>query len=897
MTQRLPLVLLGIILASAAASAETAELHKQTVAGYRLPNAAATGPVEPAKVVHLAIGLTPRDPAGLRALANAVSDPRSRQFRQFLTLEQLTERFSPTDADYRALIAWAQASKLTVEHKYSHRLLLSVSGQAADVERALAVKLSYAKRKDGTTFYRPDRAPSVDLDVKIASIAGVDNFFVPKRHGDGGSMLNGTAFGSYDVRNAYAGECLGLTGAGQTVGIMALSGYNASDIQGYEQAVGINNSGACAGQSFGPPCLVNNNPVPVNTYYQDEATIDTEMAIAMAPGLSQVEVFEGDGTEAGCSVGDNIFAAWLEATSVKQFSSSVGYCFSDDIATMNMMAAAGQSVFLPSGDDGSSFYYPTTNGFPEFTFNALGNAMATSVGGSVLTMNNAGKSYNTEQAWVFSGGGVEYLPSADYPAGYAQSCTPGCTPDAPYCDTSCIPSWQIGVANPQNGASSTYRNEPDLAMPSYEMYSYLNNYGSYFCGTSASSPLMAGFMALANQQQCINSPSSCTGGAGGLGFIDPVIYPVGMNATTYAASFHDIVGNSPNSTAVCNGGPALALPAVAGYDLATGWGSPKCGLIDQLSCTTCSGKTATPGTPPSTSCVSFQSDNNNCGSCGKVCDAKYRCKAGRCQKSGDVGDTHITTFDGLYYNFQASGEFLVAQSSHDFQVQSRQASGAPRWPLAAVNKAVAVRMGDSRVALCIEPTRLLIDGKPDDLASGMSRSLPGDVRLSRDGDVYLVERKDGESVQATLHDTWIDLAVGLGRSHGKVSGLLGDANGTPANDIVTRDGKALPLPVSFDDMYKIYGDSWRLKPGESMLCEDRNAENGNPARPFYASDLNPKDYEAARATCTAKGVTEKELLDSCILDTAVLQTPLAATVFTFTDRPVVTLKPLKLPQP
>ena len=58
-----------------------------------------------------------------------------------------------------------------------------------------------------------------------------------------------------------------------------------------------------------------------------------------------------------------------------------------------------------------------------------------------------------------------------------------------------------------------------------------------------------------------------------------------------------------------------------------------------------------------------------------------------------VGDTHLATFNGLLYDFQASGDFVLAQVDPDFVVQTRQVSGAPTWPDASVNNAVATRMG------------------------------------------------------------------------------------------------------------------------------------------------------------------------------------------------------------
>src|ERR1019366_2573404 len=67
--------------------------------------------------------------------------------------------------------------------------------------------------------------------------------------------------------------------------------------------------------------------------------------------------------------------------------------------------------------------------------------------------------------------------------------------------------------------------------------------------------------------------------------------------------------------------------------------------------------------------------------------------AATCADAVSLGDTHLTTFGGLLYDFQASGDFVLSEAGPDFVVQNRQVSGAPTWPNAAVNHGVATRMG------------------------------------------------------------------------------------------------------------------------------------------------------------------------------------------------------------
>jgi hypothetical protein len=114
---------------------------------------------------------------------------------------------------------------------------------------------------------------------------------------------------------------------------------------------------------------------------------------------------------------------------------------------------------------------------------------------------------------------------------------------------------------------------PDVALIADRIIAFYNN-GSPggLAGTSAAAPLWAGVAALANQQ-------SAAAGAAPLGFLNPLIYTLGGGSNS-ALAFRDVlVGNNTlrtNATKVYSAGP--------GYDLCTGWGTPKGqSLLDLLS--------------------------------------------------------------------------------------------------------------------------------------------------------------------------------------------------------------------------------------------------------------------------------------------------------------------------
>ena len=261
----------------------------------------------------------------------------------------------------------------------------------------------------------------------------------------------------------------------------------------------------------------------------------------------------------------------------------------------------------------------------------------------------------------------------------------------------------------------------------------------------------------------------------------------------------------------------------------------------------------------------------------------YAGDVAKCAYATSVGDTHLTTYKGLLYDFQASGDFILAQVDPDFVVQTRQVSGAPTWPDACVNSAVATRMGKTRVTICLN--KLTIDDKTTRLGDGETLALPGGVDVMRKGNVYFIRSPEGHSVRATVNATWIDVHVGLGRCNAEVKGLLANAHAN-VNQIAARDGTVLTNPFNFEQLYHHFADSWRVSPRESLLSPCGDLKSGIPRRPFYARDLDRKTHERALAVAKKAGVKEGPLLDAATLDVAVIGDPKAAQVFVGAPDPI-----------
>src|SRR5262249_23581221 len=85
-------------------------------------------------------------------------------------------------------------------------------------------------------------------------------------------------------------------------------------------------------------------------------------------------------------------------------------------------------------------------------------------------------------------------------------------------------------------------------------------------GTSFASPIFSGMLSLINQK--LNSD--------GQGVINPVLYTLAANASTYSSAFHDITSGNNRCTAgsnYCSSAGASEYSAGTGYDQASGLGS------------------------------------------------------------------------------------------------------------------------------------------------------------------------------------------------------------------------------------------------------------------------------------------------------------------------------------
>jgi len=571
----------AIFLASACLPA--AAVARQTVHGSdlsRIVHAPLVGAVPLDETMTVGIGLPWRDPQALSATLSDLYDPHSPNYRRFLDPATFIEEFGPTQEDYQKVLDFARARHLSVSATTANRLIVDVRADAATVQSAFNVTLHRYRRPDGSVFRAPDRDPSVDLDVNIAQISGLDDFDRPRTHlvhapmrrrssatpNEGTGTGSGGGYQGYDFRDAYLnGVPSSLQGSGQTIGLFELSGFFPSDISAYEQSA--------------TPQLPANTAVVVpvdgggdtsDNEAVNEVSLDIEVAVSMAPAAT-IMVYEGpDPTVSNFDVdSDDILAAMATQTPLcRQISSSwFGFGDSSTASLFAELAAQGQGFFEASGDDGA---FSSNNTNPEtgqpntVPLPDTISPYITLVGGTnLITPAPSGSppaiTYGSETTWN------DYAADAGGGSSGGGICDPN---GAGVGNTLALPSYQSSVSMAGNGGSTTWRDDPDVSMVAedFEVVSEGQTYPSAtngsIDGTSGASPLWAAFLALANEQ-------AASEGVPPVGFANPALYAIG--GSSEASAFHDIADGSNNSL---GGTYTTFFTAVPGYDLATGWGSP-----------------------------------------------------------------------------------------------------------------------------------------------------------------------------------------------------------------------------------------------------------------------------------------------------------------------------------
>ncbi|WP_170142355.1 S53 family peptidase [Thermosporothrix hazakensis] len=553
-----------------------------------LPVSLLKGESQSTQPLTISLGFRPRNEDLFNAYIETLNAGGS---PPMLTSQQFNALFAPNESAYQQVRAYLESAGFHVQNTYQHRLLLTATGTAEQAEQTFGVNIQNYAAPDGHQYYATNREPRLPARLAsfISGITGLNNAIQwehstritarPLEKSARGAELGCPGPGERyylpeQIARAYGFDSLyerGLRGEGQTIALFELDDYSTTDLDTYSACYGDS-------QTSIEQVLVGNGPERSGPGLL-EVELDAEQVLSMAPGLRTLKIYEASNTPAG------VLDAWSRIVEdrVPVVSNSWGVC--EDLADPAMLkqentllkaaALQGQSIFVASGDSGSSACAHANPALKQLNVSdPASQPFVTAVGGTSLEL-NSDSTYKSESVWNHptentpsprigaSGGGISHYWAA--------------------------PSWQQapGVINPhtsaapcQAGNGRICRQIPDIALHADASKGYLiycsvpsagcNKMKPWLAvgGTSAGAPIWAAFTAITNQQLQKH-------GGGRVGFLNPLLYRLASNPASYQAAFHDITtGNND-----FNGWHQGTYPATRNYDLATGLGSLK---ADQL---------------------------------------------------------------------------------------------------------------------------------------------------------------------------------------------------------------------------------------------------------------------------------------------------------------------------
>ena len=515
---------------------------KEIPVGIRAVAGAAAAAVDANAPMEFALALKMRDLPALQARVAA---------GELISSDEMAAKYYPLAADYQAQLNWLTGEGFTIVKTDPNRLAIFAKGTHAQIQHSLQVTLSNVTA-NGKSYTSAVTAPSLPSTIApaVLGINGLQPHIQLHRHSQPSTNTsNHPPFLPSEIIKAYGGAGVTQNGSGQTIGIVIDTFPKNSDLTAFWTAAGVNQS--LNNITF---LQVVSGTLPA---VEGEESLDVEWSSGIA-SAAKVRVYAT--TDLSFVHLDQAYQAILNDLAsqpgLRQVSISLGlgetFASSSQMNTdaqyFASLAAGGVSVFVSSGDGGSS---PSQAGHdhtgPVQIETPGSDPSVTCVGGTSLFLTSNG-AVNSESAWFDGGGGTSIQFNR--------------------------PAYQTGNGVP----SGTKRCVPDVASagdPDTGSLVVLNGVQQQYGGTSWSAPTWAGFCALINQ-------SRAAAGLSPVGALGPKLYPL-----LGTSNFRDITTGSNGNNGVYNAGP--------GYDLCTGLGVPNLSaLIQTLSATSGGGGGGTP---------------------------------------------------------------------------------------------------------------------------------------------------------------------------------------------------------------------------------------------------------------------------------------------------------------
>jgi hypothetical protein len=132
-------------------------------------------------MLSLTLVLKRDDEAGFERYLKDVYDPQSKNYHDFLSQRQITNRFGPSRAAYDSVAGYLRKNHLGLSKGSDNRLTLTARGTRAQVEHALSLRILDFRIAD-TRFYANAIDPALPTAIakRVNSVAGLSNLAYPE---------------------------------------------------------------------------------------------------------------------------------------------------------------------------------------------------------------------------------------------------------------------------------------------------------------------------------------------------------------------------------------------------------------------------------------------------------------------------------------------------------------------------------------------------------------------------------------------------------------------------------------------------------------------------------------------------------------------------------------------
>jgi len=516
----------------------------------------------------LVLESSPAQQAELDALLVAQRNPASPYYHQWLTPAQYADYFGASYEDIQRIANWLQSYGMRIDEVAASHRSITFSGTAAQVERAFSTTMrSY--RVNGAAHIANAIDPSIPgaFSPVVGGVLSLHDFALHAMHSELRAPVAQVTYGNAHyitpgdlavIYNANPLYTQGIDGTGQSVAVVARSNIKVSDVHAFRTMFGL--------PVNDPQVIVNGavDPGTSNSSELTEATLDAEYAGALARKAAVKFV-----TSASTATSDGIYLsaqyivnqnlAPVMTTSFGSCEAAMGAAENSFISALWQQAAAqGITVLVSAGDSGaagcdspsssSALYGAGVNGLCSTPYELC-------VGGTEFNDTaNPSQYWSAANSTANDASALGYIPESVWnESGPSLGLWAGSGGRSAVYNK---PAWQAAPGVPADGK----RDVPDLSLTAagHDGYMIIMN-GMQFLvgGTSASTPTMAGILALVVQSTGVRQ-----------GLANPTLYTLATRqGNAGAAVFHDITSGNNTVPGV------TGFSATAGYDLASGLGS------------------------------------------------------------------------------------------------------------------------------------------------------------------------------------------------------------------------------------------------------------------------------------------------------------------------------------